>query len=169
MSEIARVLREFTDTYGVSDLAPFFIHYVRTVLLPVGIICLSAAGALKVFHGFFRMVVPKPLPKRYDEIKSMYRKGHREQALHEWKQAQPTYPPAILSRACHDIYVLHRPKSGMDLLQELLLLKSKEATDYLKEVQNMKADALAIHNGNSRMVDMNARIAKQEYLGIATM
>eukprot|EP00339_Tiarina_fusa_P025170 CAMPEP_0117035222 /NCGR_PEP_ID=MMETSP0472-20121206/25029_1 /TAXON_ID=693140 ORGANISM="Tiarina fusus, Strain LIS" /NCGR_SAMPLE_ID=MMETSP0472 /ASSEMBLY_ACC=CAM_ASM_000603 /LENGTH=167 /DNA_ID=CAMNT_0004744629 /DNA_START=142 /DNA_END=645 /DNA_ORIENTATION=+ len=166
MSDIARVLRDFTDKYDVTDIPVFFVHYVRTVLLPLGILCLCAAGALKLLHAVFRTVIPPPHPKRYDQIKTIYRKGYPEQALYEWKRDLPTYPPAILSRACHEIYVARRTKKGMELLQ--VLLRLKESKEYLREVENMKADALAIQHGNARMVDMNAIVAKQEHLGIST-
>jgi hypothetical protein len=67
----------------------------------------------------------------------------------------------------------HDTKEGRCILRQAqqLQLEKGSAIKLLptKEVQKMKLDAQAIVNGNLMMVDMNARLAKQEYLGVASL
>jgi lipopolysaccharide biosynthesis regulator YciM len=106
--------------------------------------------------------------------KSFYRKGRVAEALRDWTRLDQ-YGPAYLSRVCHAIYMQqpHDTKEGRCILRQAqqLQLEKGSAIKLLptKEVQKMKLDAQAIVNGNLMMVDMNARLAKQEYLGVASL
>jgi hypothetical protein len=123
---------------------------------------------------------------RYRHAKSLYRRGKIDQALQEWSDVARTqrYGPAYLSRAAHAIYVQGQPQEGLRILREAQQQQSQPQSQpqtsdknnhtklkhfSSKQVQLMKMDAQAIANGDATMVDLNARLAKQEFLGVATI
>ena len=172
---LAHYLNNIVREMNLEELPTFLYDFFHDFILPLAILLICFAGFLKLLLRLYRLIIPPPPKQRHAEIKLLYRKGYTKQALKEWERDLPTYPPSILSRACHEIYIrpTQNPKAGIDLLSTFLKntddVKTREKKEYIRQAQNMKSDAIAIQHGNERMVDMNARLAKQEYLGITTL
>lgn len=183
VTDLARYRRQFLEArYAFDDLARFVSDLLRNVVVPLAVaIFLFVVGVVVVGH-VYRRFVPPPPRQRHEEIKILYRKGYSERAVAQWERDLPEYPPAMLSRACHEIYVEGNPEAGMAALSALRdatekpggngtaisTARRREMSRWTKQIQSMESDALAIGNGNVRMVDMNARLAKLEHLGVST-
>ena len=162
---------EWVRSQDMADIARFFWDLMTNFLLPMIVLlcCLGSIG--NVLKQGYRYVFPPSLHTLQKEAVVLYRKGHTVEALRDWTRLDQ-YGPAYLSRACHAIYIQHDTKEGLCILrqaQELQLEKGSAIKLPTKEVTKMKLDAQAIANGNLIMVDMNARLAKQEYLGITSL
>jgi hypothetical protein len=144
-----------------SEIPEFTYAFVRN-MLPVGILLLTLAGGTQILSRLIRMVLPPPPHVVHREAVELYQKGRTQEALEVWKR-QTTHGRAFMSRACHDIYVLHKCKEGVEILDDAHERKVKLAK---KEVDVMKLDAQAYRQGNAIMV-LNEESAKQEYLGVA--
>lgn len=74
------------------------------------------------------------------------------------------YGKAVLSLAVHEIYVAGSPTEGLRLLKEARSkgLQIVPATT----INILQEDAKSIMGGDAVMVELNAKMAKQDYLGI---
>ena len=161
-------LRELADRYGLEDLHWACQKLAVDILLPVmvGIMCLAISFNFLKTVG--RWIFPPPLHTQHKEAIDLYRGRKIREALKalELLQRKRAYGPAVLSLAAHEIYVVGAPGEGLRLLREarkMGLAVPKGPMDTMQE------DAKAILDGNSVMVEMNARLAKQEYLGLPTL
>ena len=172
-SALARFLIETTRSWKLEDIPNFLLAFLKDFIVPIAIVLICIAGFLKLLIRIYRLIIPYPPPIRHQQIQKLYRTGSTHQALFEWKRDLSTYPPAILARACHEIFVKLQPQQGLEILDFILkkedtYSKTKDGKRYFKQAENMKSDALAIQHGNVRMVDMNARLAKEEFLSVIT-
>jgi hypothetical protein len=169
---LGRAVANWVRSQDMADLPGFMYDLMKNFILPMILVlcCLGSVG--KVLKQGYRFVIPPKLHVRHKEAIILYRKGHVAEALRDWTTRLDQYGPAYLSRACHAIYILHDTQEGLRILrraQQLQLEKGSSMKLATKEVTKMKLDAQAIANGNLLMVDMNARLAKQEYLGITSL
>jgi hypothetical protein len=111
---------------------------------------------------------PPPVRMRYRHAVQLYQEGRVREALKAFQKlsSQDRYGLAVLSLAAHDIYVGKSPSEGLRRLREARM----EGVSMPKRAMSaMQDDAKAMQeDGNDRMIEMNARMAKQEYLGITT-
>jgi hypothetical protein len=170
-SVLGRAVANWVRSQDMADLPVFLYDLLNNFVLPM-IITLACLGtAWKMLKQVYRYFLPPKPHALYSQAVALYRKGRVPQALRDWTKLDQ-YGPAYLSRACHAIYIQHDTKEGLRILrqaQQLQLEKGCAIQLPTKEVQKMKLDAQAIANGNFLMVDMNARLAKQEYLGITSL
>ena len=168
---LSRAIVDWVRSQDMAVLPGFLWDLLKNFILPMIVLlcCLGSVG--KVLKQGYRYVWPPPLYVCHKEAMARYRKGQIEEALRDWNRLDQ-YGPAYLSRACHAIYIQHDTQQGLCILrqaQQLQYLKGSSIQLPTKEVTKMKFDAQAIANGNIIMVDMNARLAKQEYLGITSL
>jgi hypothetical protein len=164
-SALAMALRDYFRRNDISELPWFLLRFGQNVLLPLGIAIIAFGGSIKLLHRLLRYVLPPPPHTFHDEAKTMYRRGLVQEAVTAWSQLEP-YGPSYMCRACHEIYVAGNPKLGMEILEQAQQQRGVQIKK--KEIEAMKEDARAILHGSAVMVDMNTRLAKQEYLGIIT-
>jgi hypothetical protein len=174
----------------------FFWRFAVDFLLPVTVGVTVFGASLEFLHRHGILVVPRLFLSssflssthphvRYRHAKSLYRRGKIDQALTEWSDIARTqrYGPAYLSRAAHAIYVQDQPQEGLRILREAQQQQQPQSQTSdknhsnhtklkhfsSKQVELMKMDAQAIANGDTTMVNLNARLAKQEFLGVTTI
>jgi len=164
-SFIASALRRFLEDTSFYDLMEVFRSVGQNLLFPLVMSILTIISLTKIGSALKRRISPPPPHVLHHEAKLLYRKGYRKAALQQWKLLTD-YAPAYLSRAAHFIYVDGRVQEGLDVLQEARSHKVPRMPKRRREALQM--DAEAILSGNGHMVDMNAPVAKQEYLGIGT-
>lgn len=155
---------EFVRRNELQTLLEFLYQLVTNVIIPVVLAVFFMGRLLAVFQWFGRLVVPQKAGVRYRDAKIKYRQGKREEALEEWTNLKK-FGPAYLSRAVHALYVEANPQKAMKIIR---LAKEAKVRVQLYQVDKILDDAKALQNGVTQtMLDMNARLAKQEYLGIA--
>jgi hypothetical protein len=166
-SALAMALTDFFDRNDIFDLPWVLVRFARTSILPLSIAIIAFGGSIKVLDRILKYLIPPPPRVHHDAAMTLYRRGFVQEALTAWSQLEP-YGPSYMCRACHEIYVAGGdPKVGIEILEQAqqtqgMLKRNK------KEMESMKEDARAMLLGNAVMVDMNARLAKQEYLGLQT-
>jgi hypothetical protein len=172
-SALGRAVANWVRSQDMAELPGFMYALIQNLVLPLIVLLCCLGSIWKMMKKSYRYFLP---PKHYvlhSEAMALYRKGRVSEALRDWTRLDQ-YGPAYLSRACHVIYMQQPPDTneGLRILrqaQQLQLTKGSAIKLPTKEVQKMKLDAQAIVNGNLLMVDMNARLAKQEYLGITSL
>ena len=181
-STLAWAIEEALRRYDWADLPGFLLSFFHTFLFPAIAALLGLVVAYKISQLVWRIIFPLPARTRHLQAKKLYREGKTLQALHEWTTLS-RYPTAYLSRACHEIYVMHNCVEGLAILRQAERIQLEEEDPSAKGrrrrrlpfqvpskiTQSMKLDAQAIAQGNEIMVDMNARVFKQEYLGVTSL
>jgi hypothetical protein len=166
-SALAVVLREFFEANPPSSLPGFLVGVFVNVGVPLAIAVASFGGSVKLYRTIWCYMVPPDAAARHKDAQALYlRPGHTLEAVEAWSR-NDTYGPSVLSRACHEIYVQWRPQEGLKILKEAQA-RGVELETSKQQVEGMKLDANAILQGNKLMVDMNARLAKEEFLGMAS-
>ena len=161
---IGRVL-DWIDENNLHALPKFLIHFSRFLVFPTFIAIFAVTGLLSVLRSFGQIVVPIPYTKRYLRAKDLYGTGNHKEALQMWEKLEK-FGPAYLSRATHALYVEHNPQQALGILRKA---KEKKVRIVLKQVDMIKMDAMALQSGAGiNMIDMNARFAKQEHLGVSS-
>jgi hypothetical protein len=164
-SALATVLREFFEANPPSSLPGFLVGVLVNVGVPLAIAIASFGGSVKLFRKVWCYMIPPTVAVRHKHAQALYhRPGHTLEAVEAWSR-NDTYGPSVLSRACHEIYVQWRPQEGLKILKDAQA-RGVEFENSKQQVEGMKQDASAILQGNKLMVDMNARIAKEQFLGI---
>lgn len=164
-------IRHVIEKYELHDPAQVLEackHLGQDVILPVLLGILSLVATYKVMKAIERLLFPPPPRARYQEAFELYQQGHVRPALKAFGklQRQDKFAKATLSLAVHEIYVAGDAAAGMRILRKAKTLYNMQLPP--KTVASIQEDAKAIQDGNASMVKMNARMAKQEYLGIAT-
>jgi hypothetical protein len=170
-SALGRAVANWVRSQDMAELPGFLYDFIKNFVLPLIVAFFCLGSVWKVLKQFYRVLLPPKPHVRHSEAVTLYRKGHIPEALRDWQRLDQ-YGPAYLSRACHAIYIQHDTKEGLRILRQAQQLQLEQGSSIklpTKEVQKMKLDAQAIANGNLIMVDMNARLAKQEYLGITSL
>ena len=166
-SALATYWAEVFDRYTVLDLGEFFLHFSRQFILPLAMAVCVFGGFAKLTWALKRWIVPPPPPELHQEALAEYRRKKPKQALKGWTflAEKHNYVPSVLALACHEIYVTRDTKKGLEILQQA----QKRGVKLPKQqCQSFVLDAKAIAQGNLIMVDMNAKLAKQDYLGITS-
>lgn len=164
-SAVSNTLRQRFGQYYLEDIPYLIVKFGREWILPIGIAVSVVGGVTKLLARLKKLINPPPPRIRHEEAKFAYAKGRVDAALVEWS-ALKDYGPSYLSRACHEIYVNHKPKAGLQILKEA---RDRGIGLNKKAVESMKDDSKAIESNHTIMVDMNARTAKQDYLGVTTL
>lgn len=157
------------------DPEEIFLRYAHSlakdVLLPLAVTLAVLAGSIHLLRKMVRYLFPHPDPIRHKEAKVAYRDGLIQEALSEWKLMEHRYRPAPLSLAANELYVQENPKAAL-LILDTAKSKFKQDEDkdsqWMKSLEGMQLDAHAMLQGNRVMVQINASIAKGDYLGIYT-
>jgi hypothetical protein len=158
---ILQIIEEHSLTY----LPKFLYHVGRDLVLPV-LVALFALGGLATF-GFqlWRIIVPCSASERYLAAKNLYRRGKRREALNGWAELK-NFGPAYLSLATHALYVEHDPLKALGFIRKA---KEHKVRINITQVNIIRMDAKALEiGGNLAMVEMNARMAKEDHLGVAS-
>ncbi len=147
------------------ELPTFLLQIGRHVLFPILIAFFAFGGLTSVLQKIWHLFFPPPPTGRYRHAKKLYRSGEHQAALKVWESLKK-FGPAYLSRATHALYVELDPQQALGILR---VAKERQVKIHLKQVETMKLDAQALQSsGNIVMIDMNARLAKQEHLGVST-
>lgn len=174
---IPMAIREIIYRYQLDDINAVTILVLGicyNIIGPflIGLFCIIAT--YQVFKKIERLIFPPPPHIRYEEAINDYRSGKVREALKEFERLyrKDGYSKAVLSLAAHEIYVANAPMEGLRILRESSL-PNKQGTVIVKvptkAMKSMQDDAKAILEGDTIMVDMNARLAKQQYLGVTTI
>ncbi len=165
-------IREIIDQYQLDDVNAVMnlvLGICYNIIGPILLGVLSIITTYQVLKRIERILLPPPPHVRYEEAITYYRSGKVREALKEFKtlQQKDKYGKAVLSLAAHEIYVVNAPAEGLRILRE----SSQQGLVKVptKPMKSMQEDAKAIMAGNAVMVDMNARLAKQQYLGVTTI
>jgi hypothetical protein len=167
-SALAIALREFFVNYDVQDVPYLLWGFLREWIVPIAVGLVVVGGSAKGMATLQRYMFPPSHRTRHHDALSMYSKGKVTDALREWSTLQECYGPSCLSRACHAIYVQGQPQQGMQLLTDAQAKGILTGRNDKQTIESMTFDAQAILQGNAVMVDMNARFAKQEHLGVSS-
>jgi hypothetical protein len=165
---IRMAIHEIVDRYELNSTRAVMRMVLGLCYYVIGPLLLGLLGVVttyQILKRIERILLPPPVLIRYEEAIDQYRRGKVREALKEFRRLQRKdgYGPAVLSLAAHEIYVSHAPAEGLRILREA------NAKVPAKPMKSMQEDARAILAGNAVMVDMNARLAKQQYLGISTI
>lgn len=154
------------DEHSLLALPHFLYGVGRDFLFPLVVGLFAFGGGAAILHTIYRFIIPPPAKDRYRQAKKLYRLGQPQQALQEWTSLRH-FGPAYLSRATHALYVELDPQQALGILR---VAKEQQVRIQLKQVEMIKLDAQALQaGGNTTMIDMNARLAKQEHLGVTTL
>jgi hypothetical protein len=140
----------------------------RNVISPIVFGLLGLIITYKLMKAMDRLLFPPPAYTRYQEALELYQQGHVRPALKAFEtlQRDDKYVKAALSLAVHEIYMAGDAAEGIRILRKAKTVHGMSLPQNL--VASMQDDAEAIQDGNSIMMKMNARMAKQEYLGVLT-
>ena len=156
----------FVEQHSLEALPGFLLGVGRNMILPIAIVVCTFGGLVSTLRWIGRFIVPPPARDRYRQAKKWYRRGQQKEALKEWESLKK-FGPAYLSRATHALYVQFDPQQALGILRTA---KEEKVKIQLKQVEMIKLDAKAVQaGGNATMLDMNARLAKQEHLGVTTL
>jgi hypothetical protein len=158
------VLIDFFEANPPSGLPGFLVGVFVKVGVPLAIAVASFGGSVKLYRNIWCYMVPPEAAVGHKDAQALYlQPGYTLEAVHAWSR-NDTYGPE--PRACHEIYVHWQPQEGLKFLKEAQAQRVEFKTS-IQQVEEMKLDASAILQGNKLMVDMNARLAKEELLGMA--
>lgn len=162
------ILPEWISNYirdnDLQALHVFVYHLSTNIIIPGCLAVFLLGGLLSFLQWFGRIIVPPKARVRYRDAKLKYQNGKRKEAIKEWNRLTK-FGPAYLSRAVHALYVEGNPQEAMRIIR---LAKEAQVTAKLYQVSRIQDDAKALQNGASKkMMELNAQLFKQEYLGIA--
>jgi hypothetical protein len=161
---IGSILR-YIEENSLMSLPNFLWRVARDVVFPMLLGLVALGGAASVLERFWHAIIPLPANDGYRQAKKLYRLGQRKEALEQWTSLRK-FGPAYLSRATHALYVEFDPQEALGVLR---VAKEQQVRIQLMQVEMIKLDAQALQaGGNVSMIDMNARLAKQEHLGVST-
>jgi hypothetical protein len=166
-SALSIALRDFVEDADWQNVPHLLLAFLREWILPIAIALAAMGGSAKLMATIQRYMFPPSHNIRHHDAMSLYSKGKVTDALREWTSMEE-YGPSCLSRACHAIYVQGQPTQGMQLLKEAQANGCLKGKKDKGAMESMTFDAQAILQGNAVMVDMNARFAKQEHLGVSS-
>lgn len=162
---LGSILR-FIEENSLMALPSLLWRIGRDLVFPAVVGLFAFGGMATVLHYLWRFIIPPPATDRYREAKKLYRIGKQKAALKEWTSLRK-FGPAYLSRATHALYVELDPQQALGILR---VAKKQQVRIQLNQVEMIKLDAQALQGGgNVTMLDMNARLAKQEHLGVTTL
>jgi len=165
LSPQAAAMKEF-DKFISEDFPKFLMFFWHEVMLPISIVILCFGGAVKLLINTQKQLYPPPKHVRHKEIVKLYCRGKVDEALKAFAKLE--YGRSYLSIACHEIYVVGTQESvakGIMILKEAQSHKNSVSE---KQIKDMRADAAAILTGNAIMVQTNASVQKEEYLGVVS-
>jgi hypothetical protein len=189
---IRMAIHTIIDQYQLDDwgaVMKLVLGLCYTLIGPILLSVLSIVTTYQLLKKIEQWIAPPPPQRRYEDAIGLYQSGKVREALRVFTtlQQKDKYGNAILSLAAHEIYVSNNPIEGLRILQDATkpppppIIPSSQPKEgrgkhtrimrniSRRSMQSMQDDAKAIMAGNSNMVDMNARLAKQQYLGIGTI
>lgn len=162
-------VQEIISRHGLHDVnsvVRLILRLCHDVVGPVLLGGLAVVVTYQALKKVERWTCPPPVRIRHEEAVEWYRSGRVREALKAFRRMEGEgHGPAVLSLAAHEIYVGGSPSEGLRLLREARVRGVKVPERPMKSMQD---DARAILAGNAVMVDMSSRVAKLDYLGIAT-
>eukprot|EP00934_Nitzschia_sp_Nitz4_P008350 Nitzschia sp. Nitz4//scaffold71_size96697//92910//93422//NITZ4_004713-RA/size96697-processed-gene-0.53-mRNA-1//-1//CDS//3329557301//8340//frame0 len=163
---LLEVILRFIDNRSLLSLPDLLFDVGRKLVFPALVALFLTGTCVSTLKATWKVIVPPSLPVRYRDARRLYSSGNVTRALKDWARLEQ-YGPAYLSRATHALYVDLDPSQALAILRQA---KEKRVRIQLNQVKMIQLDAKAIQAGsNVTMIDFNARLAKQEHLGIATL
>lgn len=156
----------FLEEQDLLVLPAFLWQLARDIVTFPPLVAVITLVILSPFlYRFWRLVVPLSAKDRYRNAKELYRRGKQVRALKEWSQLD-NFGPAYLSLATQAMYVEYDAMKALGVIRKA---KEKRVRINLAQANMIRMDAKSLQQGggNVAMLDMNARTAKQDHLGIA--
>lgn len=160
------ILLRYIERNSLRALPKVLWDVGTTLVVPVLSAILVGSIVSSIVQRLWRIFFPLRDSDRYNIAKKLYMRGRKQQALKEWSRLVE-YGPAYLSRATHALYMEGNPQKAIDILGTA---KEQKVLIQIKPLELIRLDAQALKaGGNIAMIDFNARLAKQEHLGVTTL
>lgn len=177
---VQTAVHQLINEYSLDDPATVLtgcLSLLQTFLFPFVLGCMALATTYQCMKRLADNYIfpPPPLRTRYQNALRLYQ---QQQSKQHPQRRRPTtalnelhrlafvegYGKAIVSCAAHEIYMPgNSPAKGLRILQRDA---KRDGIRFPSNTTFMEDDAMAILSGNAHMVQLNAKLARQEYLGI---
>jgi hypothetical protein len=116
----------FHDIFALKwkDVQACILFYCQTIVVPVLLGLLGLALVWEIGRKIWHLFYPPGLYQKHVHAKYLYRKGNVKGACQEWndmarlKAGSGCFAPAVMSLACHEIYVVHDYAKGLRILKQ---------------------------------------------------